>query len=333
MITTLLLLLKTLRQPQLDVVRLPDTEYTPLPSLHIPSETDTSTRPKLFETDSFTKSKLYPPLKTLRKQSTSLSNLLESSSQEPDYIPSQESQSSILVPKHRYNLRPLHSRRLSTDSSTLDHSSLSSNSGLRLVSQHAQPISTDSTTTHSSDFVPRYFTSGIETSSLLSSDVQTAYLSGNVFSEVLIPNPAAPHVRNPECITSQHSRTPNPNFTDYPKRVDGATIYEPQADPRFTIFTERYNINNDTLSTKRNELELKRLPNSNLEFKFEGKVKLHCLKPHPVFQVAKLEHKTTPAPSIVTYIEFHRDSDLPDSVFGKFSFYNPYSGPYYTTSL
>ena len=35
---------KTIRQqPQLDIVRIPDTEYTPLTSLHIPSDTDSST--------------------------------------------------------------------------------------------------------------------------------------------------------------------------------------------------------------------------------------------------------------------------------------------------
>ena len=101
----------------------------------------------------------------------------------------------MVTSQHRYNIRPLPSRRLSTDNSTLHLSSLSSNSALRLVRQPAQPFSTESLTTHLSDFVPQPFTSGVDTATLLSSDVQTAYFSGNLFSEVLIPTPLAPHVQ------------------------------------------------------------------------------------------------------------------------------------------
>ena len=134
---------KTIRQKQqLDIVQLPNIEYPTLPSIQLPSETEASTH-----------SKLYPLLKPLRNQSTSLSNRLETTSQEPDYIPSQESQSSILVPRHGCNLRPFPTRRLSTDSSTLNLSSVSNNSAFRLIRQHAQLLSTDSSTTHSSDFV------------------------------------------------------------------------------------------------------------------------------------------------------------------------------------
>ena len=212
-------------------------------------------------------------------------------------------------------------------------SSLSNNSALGLIRQHAQPLSPGSNTTHSSDFVPQYFTSGIDTASLLSSDVQTAFFSGNHFSEVLIPTPVPSHVRFPEYFTSQHSRPPTPNFADYPLRVDGTTIYKPQADPRFPVLTERFIDNNDTLSTKRIETELKSLQNPNLELKFEVTVKFNSLNPYPNFQVAKLEHKTTPAPFIVTYAVFHSDPDLPDKDYGKSVFCNPYSGPKYTTSF
>ena len=118
-------------------------------------------------------SKIYPPLKPIRKQSTSLWNLLD------------------------------------TCSLTLQHliSPLSSNSALRLAQQHAQQLSSN---THSSVLVPQsYFTSFVETASLLSSsDVQTAYLSGNLFSEVLIHTPVPPHVRIPEHFTSEPSRPP-----------------------------------------------------------------------------------------------------------------------------
>ena len=114
--------MKTVRlQPQLNLVQIPDTENTKLPSLKLPSELST------------TSSKLYPPLKPLRKPSTSLSNLLDNTS---EYAPSQDT-SSLFVPQHRYNLRDLPSRRLSTDTSTLNFSALFSTSALRLVRQHA----------------------------------------------------------------------------------------------------------------------------------------------------------------------------------------------------
>ena len=162
--------IKTVRlQPQLNLVHIPDTESTKLPPLKLPSElTNTS-------------SKLYPPLKPHRKPSTSLSNLLDSTS---EYTPSQDTTSSLFVPQHRYNLRDLPSRSFSKDNSTLNLSALSSNSTLRLVRQHAQPLSSE---TNSSEFIQSpYFTSGFETASLLSSDAQTAFLSGIFFSEVII---------------------------------------------------------------------------------------------------------------------------------------------------
>ena len=142
------------------------------------------------------------------------------------YQPHTDTSGSEILPQHRYNIRPLPNRRLSsTDSTTLNFSALSSNSALRLLRQHAQPLSSD--TPHSSDFVPQsYLTSGLDTASLLSSDFQTAYLSGNLFSEVLVPTPAAPHVRIPEYYTYDQSRPPTPNFADYPIRVDENTIYD-----------------------------------------------------------------------------------------------------------
>ena len=57
---------------KLDIVEIPDNEYTPLPSLHLPSESSSP-------------SQLYPPLKPLRHPSTSLTNLLESSSEYNHY--------------------------------------------------------------------------------------------------------------------------------------------------------------------------------------------------------------------------------------------------------
>ena len=129
--------IKTVRlQPQLNLVHIP--EYTQLPPLKLPSELST-TSSKLYPLGT-TASKLYPPLKPLRKPSTSLSNLLDTAS---EYTPSQETSSTLFLPQHRYNLRDLPSRRLSTDTSTLHLSAVSSNSSLRLLRQHAQPLSSE----------------------------------------------------------------------------------------------------------------------------------------------------------------------------------------------
>ena len=308
--------IKTVRlQPQLNLVQIPDTEYTKLPPLKLPSELST------------TSSKLYPPLKPLRKPSTSLSNLLDNNTS--DYAPSQDT-SSLFVPKHRYNLRDLPSRRLSTDTSTLNFSALSSNSALRLVRQHAQPLSSD--TPSSELFQSHYFTSGFETASLLSSNPQTAFRS-DLFSQVVIPTLVPAHIRLPEYYTAEHSRPPTPNFADYPLRVDGITIYDPQNDPRFPILAERFINNNDLLSHKRKETELKRLQTSNLELKFEVKVKFQGLNPHPIFHVSKIEHKTSPASFEVVHIEFERDLNIPTITYGNIVFCNPYSGLKYTTSF
>ena len=148
-----------------------------------------------------------------------------------------------------------------------------------------------SSETNSSEFIlSPYFTSGFETASLLSSDAQTAFLSGNLFSEVLIPTPVPAHIRLPEYYTADQSRPPTPKVAEYPLRVDGITIYDPQNDPRFSILAERFNTNNDLLSQKRKETELKRLQTPNLELKFEVKVKFKGLNPHPLFHVSKIEH-------------------------------------------
>ena len=188
--------------------------------------------------------------------------------------------------------------------------------------------------THSSELIPSpYFTSGFETASLLSSDAQTAFLSGNLFAEVLIPTPVPAHIRLPEFYTADQSRPPTPNFADYPLRVDGITIYDPQNDPRFPILAERFITKNDLLSHKRKETELKRLQTSNLELKFKVKVKLQGLSPHPVFHVSKIEHKTSPALFEVLNIEFERDLNQPTITYVKITFCNPYSGLKYTTSF
>ena len=76
---------------------------------------------------------------------------------------------------------------------------------------------------------------------------------------------------------------------------------------------------------------MNRLQNPNLELQFEVQIKFQSLNPHQVFRVAKLEHKITPAPFIVAYIEFNRDTTFPDLHYGQIIFYNPYSGLKYTT--
>ena len=183
-----------------------------------------------------------------------------------------------------------------------------------------------SSETHLSELIPSpYFTSGFETASLFSSDAQTAFLFGNLFSEVLIPTPVPAHIRLPEYYTADQSKPPTPNFAGYPLRVDGITIYDPQNDPQFPILAERFITNNDLLSHKRKETELKRLQTPNLELKFEVKVNFQRLNPHPISHVSKVEHKTSPAPFEVVQIEFERDLNQPTLTYGKITFCNPYS--------
>ena len=270
-------------------------------------------------------SKIYPPLK-------SLGNLLHHCQIFWTILLNTLHHKKLqVILQHRYNLRDLPLRRLSTDTSTLNLSALSSNSALRLVRHHAKPLSSE---THSSELIPSpYFTSGLETASLLSSDAQTAFLSGNLFSDVLIPTPVPAHIRLPEYHTADRSRPPTLNFADYPLRVNGITIYDPQNDHRFPILAERFIANKDLLSHKRKETELKRLQNPNLELKFEVKVKFQGLNPHPIFYVSKIGHKTSPAPFEVVHNEFERDLTQPTITYSKNHFLNPYSGPKYTSSF
>ena len=139
------------------------------------------------------------------------------------------------------------------------------------------------------------------------------------------------YIRIPEYFTVEHSRPPTPTFADYPIQVDGTTIFDPSQDPRFPLLTERFITNNDLLSNKRKETELKRLQTPKLELKLEVKVEFQGLNPHPKFNVVKTEHKTTPAPFEVVHIDFEKDPNLPTSAYGKIVFYNPYSGLKYTT--
>ena len=94
---------------------------------------------------------------------------------------------------------------------------------------------------------------------LLTYKLQTAYLSGILFSEVQTPTPDSAHVRLPDYFTAEHSRPPTPNFEDYSIRVDGVTMYDPKNDPRFPILAERFFTTNGSLPNKRKETELKRL--------------------------------------------------------------------------
>ena len=111
-------------------------------------------------------------------------------------------------------------------------------------------------------------------------------------------------------MTAKHSRPPTPKLAGYPIRVDGITTNDPKNNPRFPNLTERFITTNDSLSKQQKETELTRLQTSNLELEFEVKVKFQGLNPHPVFQISKIEHKTTPAPFEVTDIEFEKRSQL-----------------------
>ena len=90
----------------------------------------------------------------------------------------------------------------------------------------------------------------------------------------------------PEYSPAEQSRPPAPNFADFPIRVDGITIYEPAYDPRFPVLTKRFIATNALLWNKK-EAEFRGLQNPNIELKFEVKVELQGLHPHPIINVAK----------------------------------------------
>ena len=80
--------------------------------------------------------------------------------------------------------------------------------------------------------------------------------------------------------------------------------------------------------------ELKRLQTSNLELKFEVKVKFQGLNPQPVLHVAAIKHKTTPALFEVVHIDLEQIPQFPTlTTNGKIILYNPYSGLNYITSF
>ena len=92
--------IKTARiQPQLGIVHISEPTYS-------------------TDLESSTRSHTSPTLKPHKKLSTSLSSLLDNYSTQ-EYKRSQDSNGTLFKPQHRYNLRPLPYRRLSTDTSTL----------------------------------------------------------------------------------------------------------------------------------------------------------------------------------------------------------------------
>ena len=148
-----------------------------------------------------------------------------------------------------------------------------------------------SSETNSSDFIPSpCLTSGFETASLLSSDAQTAFLSGNLFSEVILPTPVPAHIIVPEYYTADQSGPPTPNFADYPLRVDGITIYDPQHDPRFPILAERFITNNDLLSHKRKINRTKTPSNTESRTQICSQSQISRFKSTP--NISRLEDRT-----------------------------------------
>ena len=165
------------------------------------------------EVNSTTASKLYPPPKPIRNHlihyQTFLATLLT-------IYRLQESTSSLFVPHHRYYPRNIPTRRLSTDISTII---------LFLIFQATLHYGLKNNLYLLMHILPN-LTSGLVFASLLSSGVQTAYLSGNLFSKVLIPNPVPAHVQLPEDYTAEHSRPPTPFSAVYPIQVHLITIYD-----------------------------------------------------------------------------------------------------------
>ena len=126
------------------------------------------------------------------------------------------------------------------------------------------------------------------------------------------------------------SRPPTPNPHEYPIRVNSKIVRTLIEDPRYTVLPARF-INNSSLSTQRKQRELQRLQEQQITLKFEVEVTFNSLGPHPFSLSARVAHKTTPSPFIVTSISYLCDADLPEIRTGHINFFNPYSGFNYRT--
>ena len=236
----------------------------------------------LSEADSTTSSLLYPRLppsiSASKYTTSSLDNLLDTSSQ-----------STISHPlRHRYNLR--NNRRLSPSLASTNSS---------LLRHHAQSLSSDSLSHTEND--PN---SGIDTVFSQRSSISSYTHTGHLFSRPTSLNPSVlssdSHLLNIDLTTDQYSTPPTPNRVDYPLIVNNTLVNSPRQDPRFLyLATHKLNSNPHITNTRRRK-EFLRLEETSLELKFEINVKFHNLSPHPIPSHTTVSFKSLPHPFIAT---------------------------------
>ena len=281
-----------------------------------------------YELSSFTFSQIYPKLELERVHSTTTSSLTDLYNKDKE----SDSTASTRVSRQNYNLRSQQQRN-SQELQSLTSSSTNS----RLLRQHAQPrldssLSSSQPTLPSSLSLPFQITSGFETASLLSEDPVTISDSAANFSRVYSPSSIASNssIQLPEDFLEDFSRLPTPNPHEYPIRVNSKIVRTLNEDPRYTVLPARF-INNSSLSTQRNQRELRRLQEQQLTLKFEVEVTFNSLGPHPFSLLTRVAHKTTPSPFIVTSNSYLCDAELLEIRTGHINFFNPYSGLNYRT--
>ena len=150
-------------------------------------------------------------MKPLRKPSTSLSNLLDNTS---EYIPSQESTSSHFFP-HTFETSPhvylvqIHKHLIFLLSQVNLLYDLQDNTLNLSHPTHFLRNLIHNHTLHL-DKVPLHY---------YHRTLKLRFIPINFSSEVLKSTPVPAHNRIPEYYTAEHSRPPTPNFADYPIRV------------------------------------------------------------------------------------------------------------------
>ena len=192
---------------------LPSTSKTPIKT--IPERIVKSPS----ELSSFTFSQIYPRLQLDRLQSNTTSSLTDLYYKDKNF----DSTASTRVPRHSYNLRS-QPRRSSQELQSLTSSSTNS----KLVRQQAQPrsetssLSSSHPTIPSSLSIPFQVTSGFETASLLSEDLQTISDSAANFSRVYSSSSilSDSSIQLPKYFVDDFSRPPTPNPHEYLIRVN-----------------------------------------------------------------------------------------------------------------
>ena len=194
---------------------------------------------------SFIHVSLLPPNSASKYTTSSLDNLLETTSESTIRQP----------PRHRYNLR---NNRRPTPSLASTNSSL--------LRHHDQSLSTDSLSIP--DNAP---TCEIDTAFSQRSFISSYNETGHLFSRQISQNSSVlssdSHLIKIDLTTDQYPAPPTPNRVEFPLIVNDTLINSPRQDLRFLYLATHKLNSNPNISNERRHKKFHRLDNPNLEIK------------------------------------------------------------------